>query len=215
MKKKIFAAAIAVCLIAAAITGATIAYFTDNASVDNTFTIGEVTIKLDESKVTVVDNRAVVSTTERVSTNQDYGYLYPGQTLTKDPTITNTGSEKAFVAAKVTISTTADITDATLTLVKDLLSGGMLLSGSGATCVSALDNGDYVIYILYHGEMSKDQQITMFTTLSIPSSYGNTEMALLKGLKIDVDAYAVQSAGFTNAKDAIEAGFDVFDGKFN
>ena len=214
MKKKIFAAAIAVCLIAAAITGATIAYFTDNESVDNTFTIGEVAIKLDESKVTLdANNRAVVSTTERVSANQDYGYLYPGQILTKDPIITNTGSEKAFVAAKVTISTTADITDATL--VEDLLSGGMLLSGSGATCVSALDNGDYVIYILYHGEMNKDQQITLFTTLSIPSAYDNDDMDKLQGLKISVVAYAVQSAGFTNAKDAIEAGFDVFDGKFN
>ena len=51
MKKKITAICLCVALLAIAIVGATLAYFTDNDSAKNTFTVGNVKIKLLESSL--------------------------------------------------------------------------------------------------------------------------------------------------------------------
>ena len=50
MKKKITAICLCVALLAIAIVGATLAYFTDTKSATNTFTVGNVSIKLIESR---------------------------------------------------------------------------------------------------------------------------------------------------------------------
>ena len=50
MKKKITAICLCVALLAIAIVGATLAYFTDTKSATNTFTVGNVKIDLIESK---------------------------------------------------------------------------------------------------------------------------------------------------------------------
>ena len=47
-KKTILVAAIAVMLVAALVVGGTLAYFTDTKTADNTFTMGNVAITLDE-----------------------------------------------------------------------------------------------------------------------------------------------------------------------
>lgn len=49
MKKKVTAIALAVCILAVAVIGATMAYFTDTDSKTNTFTFGGVDIELTES----------------------------------------------------------------------------------------------------------------------------------------------------------------------
>ena len=49
MKKKITAICLCVALLAIAIVGATLAYFTDTKSATNTFTVGNVKINLIES----------------------------------------------------------------------------------------------------------------------------------------------------------------------
>ena len=50
MKKKITAICLCVALLAVAIVGATLAYFTDTKSATNTFTVGNVKIDLIESR---------------------------------------------------------------------------------------------------------------------------------------------------------------------
>lgn len=51
MKKKIMALCLVVALAAVAVIGGTMAYFTDNDSADNTFTVGGVDIALIEQQV--------------------------------------------------------------------------------------------------------------------------------------------------------------------
>ena len=51
MKKKITAIFLCVALVAIAITGASLAYFTDTKSATNTFTVGNVKIELLESSL--------------------------------------------------------------------------------------------------------------------------------------------------------------------
>ena len=60
-KKSILMAAIAVMLVAVLVVGGTLAYFTDTKSATNTFTVGDVKIKLDESNVNDPDGDRVTS----------------------------------------------------------------------------------------------------------------------------------------------------------
>ena len=90
----------AVLLVAASVLG-TMAYLTSTAKVENTFTIGKVEIKLDEAKVTA--DGIPVEGAARVTENSYK--LMPGNTYTKDPTVTvKAGSEASYVRMKVTFN---------------------------------------------------------------------------------------------------------------
>ena len=112
MKKKILAIVLCVAMLAIAIVGGTMAYFTDTKAQTNTFTTGNVSIKLDEVVVQKVEDSTkdtygdlvAKGDGSRTEDDQDYGKLYPGQKIAKDPTITNTGSEDAYIAAKITVT---------------------------------------------------------------------------------------------------------------
>ena len=90
----------AVLLIAASVLG-TMAYLTSTDTVTNTFTVGKVEIKLDETDVTN-------PTGSRVQANSYK--LMPGTTYTKDPTVTvKAGSEESYVRMKVTFNNAKEI----------------------------------------------------------------------------------------------------------
>lgn len=90
----------AVLLVAASVLG-TMAYLTSTDTVTNTFTIGKVEIKLDETDVTN-------PTGPRVQANSYK--LMPGTTYTKDPTVTVLkGSEDSYVRMKVTFNNAKEI----------------------------------------------------------------------------------------------------------
>ena len=90
----------AVLLVAASVLG-TMAYLTSTAKVENTFTIGKVEIKLDEAKVNA--DGIPVEGADRVTANSYK--LMPGNTYTKDPTVTvKAGSEDSYVRMKVTFN---------------------------------------------------------------------------------------------------------------
>ena len=95
----------AVLLVAASVMG-TMAYLTSTDKVENTFTVGNVTITLDEAKVNT--DGTPVTPAERVKANEYK--LLPGHTYTKDPTVTVIkGSESSYVRMKVTFNNAAQI----------------------------------------------------------------------------------------------------------
>lgn len=90
----------AVLLVAASVLG-TMAYLTSTDTVTNTFTVGKVEIKLDEAKVNA--DGIPVEGAARVTENSYK--LMPGNTYTKDPTVTVLkGSEDSYVRMKVTFN---------------------------------------------------------------------------------------------------------------
>lgn len=95
----------AVLLVAASVLG-TMAYLTDSKDVKNTFTVGNVAIKLDEAKVDDMGNLVKNqddTLADRV-THNEYKLL-PGHTYTKDPTVTVlTPSVASYVRMKVTFN---------------------------------------------------------------------------------------------------------------
>lgn len=87
-KKKIVSLCLAAVLVVMAVAGATVAYFTDTDSKDNTFTVGNVDITLAEPNW-------------ESSGSVDAPDVYPGEPLAKDPTVTNSGKNPCFVRISV------------------------------------------------------------------------------------------------------------------
>ena len=95
----------AVLLVAASVLG-TMAYLTDSKDVKNTFTVGNVAIKLDEAKVDEMGN--LVKNQDGTLAERVPGNAYkllPGHTYTKDPTVTVLApSVESYVRMKVTFN---------------------------------------------------------------------------------------------------------------
>ena len=86
MKKKIIAISAAIAIIAIAVVGGSLAWFTSSAEVTNTFTMGKVSITLDEAKVDKNGKAIIGDGAARVRENSYH--IVPGAVLDKDPTVT-------------------------------------------------------------------------------------------------------------------------------
>lgn len=100
----------AVLLVAASVLG-TMAYLTDSKDVKNTFTVGNVSIKLDEAKVDENGTQVVDKDGNPVARVTRNAYkLLPGHTYVKDPTVTVlTPSVASYVRMKVTFNKASQI----------------------------------------------------------------------------------------------------------
>lgn len=103
MKKTTKALALVLCamlLVVGSVMG-TLAYLTDEEAVSNTFTVGNIEIKLDEAKVD--ENGKKITPEERHADGNDY-HLLPNLTYDKDPTVwVKEGSEEAYIRMIVTV----------------------------------------------------------------------------------------------------------------
>lgn len=189
MKKKILAACLVVCLLATAVIGTTLAYFTDTKEVTNTFSSGNVTITLDEAPV---DPDGQATDGARVTAN-DYK-LYPGKAYDKDPTITvATGSEDCYLFVKVD-NGLADLEAAgDTTIAKQMENKGW-----------DLVDGETNVY-MQSGIYSADQKAVVFETFTIDAAENATTLANAEAVVIT--AYAIQAEGFTSAQAAWDATF--------
>ncbi len=163
---------------------ATLAYLTSTDKVENTFTVGNVKITLDEVKVTP-DGTA--EGTDRVKENTYK--LMPGHSYTKDPTIhVDAASEDCWLFVKVE-NGLADILDATT--IADQL------EANGWTLVSETEN------VYARAATNKaGEDVKVFENFKIKGDVANDTLATYAGKKIVVTAYAIQADGFTTAEAA-------------
>ncbi len=98
MKKKIIAISAAIAILAIAVVGGSLAWFTSSAEVTNTFTVGNVSISLDEANVNK-DGKKIPDGQPGVGRGDANSYhIVPGAVLDKDPTVwINAGSESCLV----------------------------------------------------------------------------------------------------------------------
>lgn len=100
MKKKILVACLCVALAVLTVAGTTLAYLTSRDEVTNTFTVGNVTMTLDEAAVNTDGKEITGEGAGRVKAN-DY-MLYPGHEYDKDPTVhVAAGSSHSWIFIKV------------------------------------------------------------------------------------------------------------------
>ena len=214
-KKTILVAAIAVMLVAALVVGGTLAYFTDTKSATNTFTVGDVKIKLDESNVNDPDG-------DRVTSNEYTGML-PGIQYKKDPVVTNTGKNGAYVRAVVTIENgmnwmglynenvwTAPQAEAFKKLICNKMGEGWSLEDYNYVTNAERGSTDFVAVLKYDGVLAAGKATTaMFENIMLPTNATasdiTTRVAQNGVFHIDVVAQAIQADGFTSWNDAFKA----------
>lgn len=208
MKKILLLLCCALLLVGVSV-GVTVAYLTSTSTeVENTFTVGNVIIELDEAAVEYkADSNTYVDKGTRVQQNT-YNIL-PGTVVYKDPTITvYKDSENCYVRAIVTVT----YPDATQTFDVSWLGG----TGFGWTRTESEPemgaDGNYTktLEYRYNTVVGKNTEGAtklppIFTTLTIPTTLNNTDIAKLADFKIDVVGHAIQAGGFANADDAWEA----------
>lgn len=105
-KAKALALSLCAALLVAASVLTTLAFLQARDAVKNTFTVGQVDIRLDEAKVR--EDGTAVTPAQRVKENAYK--LMPGHTYGKDPTVTVLrGSEESYIRMKVTFNNASQI----------------------------------------------------------------------------------------------------------
>lgn len=185
----------AVLLIVGSVFG-TLAYLTDSEAVTNTFAVGRVGLSLQETGMTDPDNDGVFG--------KDY-HLLPGQTYSKDPTVTvDAGSEESYIRMMVTVTFENALTDATLATELDGIFTGYdktkwIRESKDISADSKSITYEYRYYMTVAGGDNGKELEPLFTGFTVPGTYTNEQIAVLDGMTIDVQAHAIQAAGFDDA----------------
>ena len=180
MKKKILALCLVVVLVATAITGVTLAYFTDTDAATNTFTVGNVDIDLTEPKW---DENG----------SKDAPEVYPGEALAKDPTVTNKGKNPCFVRISVTGWDSLTPADA-ITFRTDYVDNKL----GDDWAYNEADGYYYYTKPLAAGATTD----ALFDQIVIPENVTN---GYTGNYSLVVNAYAVQAQGARPSYSAVEA----------
>lgn len=231
MKKKIVALCLCVALAVVAIGGATLAYFTDTDEAKNTFTVGNVEIKLDETNVDDPQGDRV----------QENSYkLIPGVSYVKDPTITVLeGSEDCYVRMKVTLNNASKIiamcTDPEFAedgptgvedafplirmitfveknaakwdgIIPDNMVDTEEMLANAKYCVYDKE-ADTITYTFYYNDVVSAADAdavleTLFDEIKVPTWVTGEQLASLKDFRIGVTAEAIQAATFDDSAEA-------------
>ncbi len=238
--KRILSSVLCMALIAGVSVMGTLAYLTDRDSVANTFTVGNVDIKLDEQEVT--PDGKPVDPPVRTEDGNKY-HLIPGQTYTKDPTVTVLkDSEESYVRMLVTINCKKEL--------------DIIFAPNGANLVDIFKVYDPAIW-KYETETADEQENTityefryhktvgtmgatddlklepLFTTFTLPGEITGEQLKTLKddpatpavdeSLKITIEGHAIQAATFEAVKDdagavtktAEDVAWEAFDKQHN
>ena len=207
MKKKLLIMSVAMVLVCAFAVGMTIAYLTSTDSVVNTFTVGNVQIKLDEADV---DEYGVPqgSPAPRVSRN-DYK-LIPGHEYTKDPTVTVLeGSERSYIKMTVTFSKSRELDAIFAPTGADLTSIFKGYDSTNWICKGNTENttANTRTYEFWYKETvaapTADVPLdALFDSITVPYTINNDQLKTIEDMTITVNAYAIQADGFEGNAEA-------------
>lgn len=186
-KKVVALALCAVMLVVGSVAG-TMAYLTSNTDVvTNTFTVGNVTIDLDEAKVT---EYGVKDGDTRVKANTYK--LVPGHTYVKDPTVhVAANSEDCYLFVKV-VDGLAAIEDET-TIAKQMEAKGwypLYVTNADGTSAAVAN----VYY--YKDKVLASTTVQDFVVFENFKLKGDAAVGNFTAASITIDAYAIQADGF-------------------
>ncbi len=185
MRTKTKALALALCAVLLVVTTVfvTMAFLTSKDSVTNTFTVGKVTITLDEAKVDEYGKAA--DSKDRVKENKYK--LIPGHTYTKDPTIhVADGSEECWLFVKVENGLAGAEAEGATSIASQMAVNGW----------TKVDGTDVYAYAT---KQVAGADVVVFDNFKIA---GTTDVSLYEEAEIVVTAYAIQADGFDSAAEA-------------
>lgn len=229
MKKKILSMCLVVALLAIAIVGGTLAYFTDTDAQKNTFTTGNVAIDLWED-FGDNDSEGIEKLLPATGSAQDGSIK---NYVTKKVYVTNTGSEAAYVRVHIAIPSILDDAQPTFDASKNVLHfnwlSGTQVDGkwnwtdsvdtnTGASnwnfYKTTIDGKNYNVYVVtYETALAKDGETeSAIHQVYLDSKTTNEDITKINaelGEKwyIYVAAEGAQAEGFANAYEALNTAF--------
>jgi len=208
----------AVLMVSASVFG-TLAYLTDTEAVTNTFSVGQVGLKLDEAKVNKAGDPVnaageVVKVENAPRVTENEYHLLPGHTYTKDPTIhVDANSEDCYLFVKVDNGIKAiETTDSTKTIAAQMADlGWNPIETNSNIYVYAKDAGtdnktvvskNAKIVVFNNFTIDGDKVVNVQEGKTLPAGkidIANYASASNTTAKVIVTAYAVQKDGFENS----------------
>lgn len=188
----------AVLLVAGSVLG-TLAYLTSTDTVTNTFTVGNVSIKLDEAKANT--DGTLVANADRVKANTYK--LLPGHTYNKDPMVTVLkGSESSYIKLNVVVTKSAEL-DAIgvdlLTTFKGYDSANWIYKGNTEDTTANTRTYEFWYKETVAAPDADVALDALFDQVVIPGTITNAQLATIEGMTITVNAHAIQADGFADA----------------
>ena len=223
MKRKLLSICVAVTMLAVAVVGGTLAYFTDVEAETNVFTTGNVDINLTEN---FQQGSKLLPTTGK---DADGNQL---NAVEKEVLVTNVGSENAYVRVHIAIPSLLDNTDPGLDASEKILhfsyrpdsigpgkwdwskTAGAVYEGDWNCYTESIGGVDYNVYVVTYeavlgpGETTADAIHQVYMD-AVTTNEKITELnaALGESWKILVAAEGAQSAGFDDAYSALNTAF--------
>lgn len=183
MRTKTKALALALCAVLLVVTTVfvTMAFLTSKDTVTNTFTVGKVTITLDEADVNN-DGTYVSNKDARVDANEYK--LIPGHTYIKDPTIhVADDSEECWLFVKVENGLANAEAEGATSIESQMAAKGW----------AKVEGTDVYAYAT---KQAAGADVVVFDNFKIA---GTTDVSLYEDAEIVVTAYAIQADGFATA----------------
>ena len=180
----------AVLLVAASVMG-TMAYLTSTDEVQNTFTVGQVQITLDEKDT---DN----STPDADRDKANAYHLLPGNEYEKDPTVhVNAVSEDSWIFVKVENGIAA-FEAATSTEENGYKSISDQITANGWTALDGVAN----VYYKPYTKSATGSDLIVFSNFKIADTANDVHGWATLNATVNITAYAVQKDGFATAEAA-------------
>ncbi len=225
-KRKIIIVALSVCLIAILSLG-TLAWFTAEESVTNNFYVGDTDTEADEVfGIDLWENRDTNGDgdyNEAEDAEKAEGLIYesilPGEVLSKEPHLENTGIHPQYVRAIVTV-TEADILKVAMIPKDSEVSVwdevDLFLPGTSDKWELAhkyYTNKDTFVFVYYYKEVLEAGAVTeqLFDAVVIPTELTKEQAAEMDNFTINILGQAIQSehlADVTTAKEAFAKYWD-------
>ena len=210
IKTKILAISLTlVVLVTTIITFALLTFETETLT--NTFTVGQVSLKLDEADVD--ETGTPIEGADRVTGN-NYK-LIPGKKYVKDPTMTVlSGSEDSYVRLLVTLTKAKELKEifGENFLPENYVTGWDKNKWISTNIKENEDNTityEFRYYKIVNGKVEdKDQDVVLeplFTQFTAPTKLTGTDLKTIEGFEIKVIGHAIQAVGFKDAEEAWNA----------
>ena len=224
MKKKIVALSLVVALVAIAIVGASLAYFTDKDEATNVFTVGNVDIKLEE-------NFEQNSTLRPSTGSAQLGTLKNG--VKKEVYVTNEGTEDAYVRVHIAIPAVLDDGDPSFDAKKNVLhfnyspesiaegkwdwsksADDGVVEGNWNYYTTEIEGVAYNVYVVTYTSALSAEESTDYAIYQVylDKKVTNHDVELIKeklgaDWEMHVIAEAAQAEGFNDAFEALNTAF--------
>lgn len=222
-KKKVFVAALAICVVAILSLGS-LAWFTDSDSVDNTFKIADSNDKPDDVFSIDLYEKKDTDGDGVADTRTDYGIVYgdqnevvPGADLCKEAYVENTGKYDQYVRVKVTLSDVTawknvlGITSVTepvdLTQFFDVADDfdAIWHRNDAETIYDA--STDTLTYVYYYNDIlaANDGAVAFINGVSIPEAMTREDVVAMGGsFKLNFVAEAIQTTDMLETYGTVE-----------